>query len=177
MHGQIMAESLKGEMRFAAVGRRATHDVAIDITASGQRAQLDLVDAMNGLPKIPFDDAVQLYGLAGRQFHGRIADLITEIEVGQELGSSQNAARNPGPNHITMRSSTLGSLTRNTLLTVVLLIRSVKFEKLRIVFREVIGLGAQCFGNRSPKIVTGFLDSFDRAKFGSIRHILFGVRA
>ena len=54
-----------GAHRIVLDGRRAAHDVTLDVAAGGQRRELDLVDAADRLLQVILQNAVQLQTLGG----------------------------------------------------------------------------------------------------------------
>ena len=62
-------------------GCRAAHDIAVDVSASRQSTQIDVVDAFNRLTEISFENSVKLQGLSRGALERRVAEFVAQIKV------------------------------------------------------------------------------------------------
>ena len=100
MYGQSIGQRLHlGVDGILMMRGRAAHDIALDVAAGGQRRQLHLVDASDGFLEVTLQDAVQLQALPRRDPQRGIAQLIAQVELGQQLPAGQLAAGNLGADH------------------------------------------------------------------------------
>lgn len=140
------------------------HDVSVYIATRCQRRQFHRVDPMNRLTQVVFQDAVQLQRLAGGDLDGRVAKLVTEVQLGQHLLAGDSTAGDAAADHHRERFSATLFFQFCPFVAVVLLVSPVKLQQLDIVFIEVIGIGSQFFADRAAQELALFFDLFNGAK-------------
>ncbi len=79
--------------------RGAAHHVAVHVAAGGQRGELHFVDAVDRLLQVALQHAVQLQALAAGDPQRGVADLVAQVELGQQLLAGQLAAGNLRADH------------------------------------------------------------------------------
>ena len=75
------------------------HDVAVDVPASSQGGQSDIVDPLDRWPKIIFQYAMKLNRLPRRDLHRRIAKLFAKIQHREHLAGRDSSTRDPEADH------------------------------------------------------------------------------
>ena len=148
--------------------RRAAHDVALDVAAGGQRGKLNFVDAVNRLPQIVLQHAVQLQALAAGDAQRGVADFVAQIELGQQLLAGQLAAGNLGADHERVGLGALALVLRAAAgprVAVVLLVGAVMLQQLDAGLAEKVVRVAQLRADIAAQVVALDLEDFDRAEF------------
>ena len=148
--------------------RGAAHDVALHVAAGRQRRKLNLVDAVDRLPQVVLQHAVQLQALAGGDPQRGVAHLVAQVELGQQLLAGQLAAGNLGADHERVG---LGRLALAALdaaggprVAIVLLIGAVVLQQLDAGLAEEVVAVAQLLADIAAQVVALDLEDFDRTE-------------
>ena len=155
--------------RVAVVRARRAHDVALHVAAGGQRGELHFVDPPDGVLEILLQHAVQLQALPRRDAQRGVADLVAQIELGQQLVAGEPAAGDGGADHEAVELG-LGRAVDagfGAALAVVLLVRAVMLEQLRAGLADELVAVEQLLGDRAAEVVACRLGDLDRAELFS----------
>ena len=152
-------DHLRARLRVG--GSRRGHDIAIDVAASRKRGQQGFVDSADQRAQIRFHDPMKLNALAGCDAQRVVSVLAGKIIEDAPLPGRHDAAGNAAADHHDVFLSGFPEIA------IVLLIRTVKFEKLNVVLGKMI---CRCVRQRRRN-GTGqrrarFLDALDLGQFG-----------
>lgn len=132
-HGGAIAvlEDLFARLGISRGGRR--EDVAVHITAGGERGKQRLVDFFDQRTQARLHDAMKLDALARRDAQRVVAVIGRQIIENTPLIGSHHAAGNAPADHHDILLASLAQIT------VVLLIAAVEFQELIVIIAEMIG--------------------------------------
>ena len=170
MRGQPIGQRLHLVVhRIVSMRRRAAHDVALDVAAGGQRRKLHLVDAADRFFQVALQHAVQLQALPRGDAQRGVADLVAQIELGQQLVAGQLAAGNLGADHeavdfVAACTAAFGAAA-GAGVAIVLLIGAVMLQQLGAVLAEMVVAVDQLRADVAAQVVAARLDDLDRTEF------------
>ena len=130
---------------------------------------------MDRLPQVVLEHAVQLQALAAGDSQRGVADLVAQVELGQQLLARQLAAGNLRADHERIGLDRLAFAAVDpaggACIAVVLLIGAVVLEQVDArLAEEVVGI-PQFLADRSAQIVALDLGDLDRILLGLISHV------
>ena len=108
---------------------------------------------------------MQLQRLTSRNPERGIADLVTQIEFGEQLLGVEFSSGNHGAEHHGVGLAATISAGCLPFIAVILLVTTVMLEELDTAFAKKSVFINQFFGNFSAKELASFLKLFDRAHF------------
>ena len=152
--------------------RRAAHDVAFDVAAGGERRHLVGVNLLHEGLEVPLHDAVVLDRLPGRQPDRAVADLVSHVDRGEELGGGELSPRHAGADHEADLADALGPLPALPLLAVVLLVGAEVLEELNAPLSEAGGPVDEFLGDVPTEVVARGLEALDGGQLRSIGGLL-----
>jgi hypothetical protein len=172
MHGQLVGQGLQLVVdRVAFVGTRRAHHISFHVATGSQRGELHLVDPTNCLFEVGLQHAMQLQPLASSDSQRRIAHLVAQVELGQQLIARELAAWNGGADHEAVKlglGRRIAGPRLGPTLAVVLLIGAVVLEQLGAGLADVVGAVGHVGGDRAAQVVALGLDRLDRAGLGRL---------
>ena len=115
----------------------------------------------DGRLEISLEHAVELEALAGGDAEGAVRVTVGDRLEGEVLGRGDRAGGNGHADHERVRLSLAARLEIAPLITGVLLVGPVKFQKLHVVVMKVRRIGRQRLGDRAPQMPAMALGDFD----------------
>ena len=152
--------------------RRAAHDVALDVAAGGERRHLVGVDLLHEGLQISLHHAMVLDRLPGCQSDRAVADLVSHVHRGEELGGGELPPRHAGADHEANLADALGSLPALPLLAVVLLVGAEVLEQLNAPLPEAGGPVDELLGDVPTEVVARGLEALDGGQLGCLGGLL-----
>jgi hypothetical protein len=154
---------------------RARHHVTLHIAAGSQCRQQRIIDPLYSRFQVGLDDTMQLETLPSGYSQRSVAVFIAQIQVIEELFCGHLSAGNRGTNHenVLLPFGSPILLFVLAMVTVVLLVDSVRFEQLFGVSTEC-RLCLQFFSQRTTQLVAVFLQNLDLAQLQFLRHFPSG---
>ena len=139
VHRQLIGQRLHFRMhRIVVVRRRAAHHIPFHVAASGQRRKLDFVDPSNRFLQVALRHAMQLQSLPARDPQRSISQLVAHRQLAKQLIGRHFSARYRRADHENVLPEALAPFLFHPLLTIILLIRSVKLQQRGVVFVKLV---------------------------------------
>ena len=153
-------------MNAAFIGIRTAHDIAVDVAATGNTIEHDLIKTLNGGFQVAFSDTVQLKRLAGGEFHGAVAVAVGKFVHAQPLCRCGHAAGYPYADHERVQGLQFLGFPFAIEVAVGLLVGTVEFNQLCIIGIQSPGdFVFNTLHQRAPEVIAVDFDMFDFRKF------------
>ena len=160
---QVITDRL-GDFQSLPVDRRksrirVTHHIAIHVTTSCDGVHRGVIDLLDRLLQILFDNPMQLIRLTSCQLEIFVSKIARHPIHFKPLAGRRNSAWNPDTDHKAKGLLKSGTLPLDADIPVILLVGSVEFEQLLVILGDGSrGVICQTLGDGSPKVITGSLD-------------------